>query len=140
VPATSSVEPAGDADHSPLSGARLRMSGDLFSLHPFAFSARTVTNLPLLLNVLCAQHCGNTIRNLRTDSLLGNGKLYGLMCCRQVGGSEFESRIQNSARRPDILTDIRGLPSSIQTKTEIVPLTKNKLRDTHKCNCHYCFS
>ena len=140
VPATSSVGPGGDADHSHLSDARLRMSGALSSLPPYAFSGGTVTTLPLLLNVLCAQHCENTIRNLRTDSLLGNGKLYGRMCCRQTGGSEFESRIQISARRPDIQTDIRGLPSSIQAKTEIVQLMKTKLRDTHKRNCHYCFS
>jgi len=99
---------------------------------PYAFSAGTVTTLPLLLNVLRAQHCENTIRNLRTDSLLGNGKLYGRMCCRQAGGSEFESRSQISARRPDIQTDIRGLPCSIQAKTEILPLPKTKLRDTNK--------
>lgn len=126
-----SVGPGGDADHSPLSGARLRTSGALSSLPPYAFLAGTVT-LHFLLNVYCARHCENTIRKLRMDSLLGNGKLYGRMCCRQAGGSEFESRIQISARRPDIQADIRGLSSSIQATTEIVPLTKTKLCDTHK--------
>ena len=61
------------------------------------------------------------MRNLRKDSLLGNGKLYGRMCCRQAGGSEFESRIQISARSPDIQNDIRSLPSSIQAKPETLP-------------------
>jgi len=128
VPATSPVGPGGDVDHSPLSGERLRISGALSSLPPYAFSASTVTTL--LLNVLCAQHCENNIRNLRTDSLLGNGKLHGRMYCRQAGDSDFESRIQISTRRPDIQTDIRGL--SIQANPEIVPLTKTKLCHTQK--------
>lgn len=132
MPATSPVGPGGDADHSPLSGEKLRISGALSSLPPHTFLAGTVTTLPLLLNVLCAQHCENNIRNLRMNSLLGNGKLYGRMCLRQAGGSDFESRIQISARRPDIQTDIRGLPSSIQAKPEIVRLTKTKLCHTHK--------
>ena len=109
--------PGGEADHSPLSGAKSRMSGALFLLPPYAFTAGTVTTLPLLLNVLCAQHCENTIRYLRTDSFLGSGELYGRMCCRQAGGFEFESRIQISARRQVILTDIRSFPSYIQAKS-----------------------